>query len=104
MRIVNDSVNPSDPADSWDKVWNNFMDSGTQPDGSRDALVSLRCRILDELITRGWFYEPCELRLHKGTAEQPHRVQLTIYMPNPKNNYIIKAQAKEPKGTVFCTY
>jgi hypothetical protein len=106
LQITNDSMNPSDPNDSWDKVWGPFTDSGMQADGSRDALVKLRCRVIDSIgpTPSAFFTLPCELRLHKGAAEQPHRVELTMFMPDPKNNYVIKAKAREPQGTVFFTY
>ena len=105
LNIMNDTVNTSDPADNWDKVWGGFGDTGLKADGSRDVFVPFRCKIQDKLEhpTNFWDYA-CELRLYMAAGDKAHRYQLKAKTSMGKYIYTIDASADEPNGTIYFTF
>jgi hypothetical protein len=105
LHIMNDTLNAADPADTWDKVWGGFGDSGVKADGSREAFVPFRCKVQDKLqhATTYWDYA-CELRLYMAAGDKDHRYQLKAKSKSGKDIYTIDATADEPNGTIFFTF
>jgi hypothetical protein len=78
---------------------------GKKPDGSREVFVSAPCEVYDKLsMGTGFSSRKCEVRLYHMPGDKPHRFELRVLMPDPKDNYVIVGTAKEPKGTIYFTY